>query len=93
MHTMAPNAVAAARAPWARATVGLHHTLSTLVAWPLRRLQGWQAARRRALEFRALRELSPHVLCDIGIPHELIGNVQAWRNQQALLCDSIGRGL
>jgi uncharacterized protein YjiS (DUF1127 family) len=92
MDTTASGAVAVSRAPWVRAADGLHDTLQTVAALPLRLWRSWQASRRRALEFKALRQLSPGVLRDIGIAHEVIGQVQAWSEQQSLLRDSLVHG-
>jgi uncharacterized protein YjiS (DUF1127 family) len=86
--TTAPSVVSVSRAPWVRAADGLQYTVSG----PRRLWRAWQASRRRAMEFRALRELSPNVLRDIGISPEIVGEVQAWSDRQSLLRDSVGRG-
>jgi uncharacterized protein YjiS (DUF1127 family) len=55
--------------------------------------QRWQAARRRAAEFEALRRLSPGVLHDIGALPELQSAAKSWREQRAVERDAIFRGL
>src|SRR5262245_8500689 len=89
MNITAPPPVS--RAGWLRAVEGTHDVVQAAAAAVRRVWRGWQASRRRALEFRALRQLSPNVLRDIGIAHEVIGEVQTWHEQQSLLSDSIGR--
>jgi uncharacterized protein YjiS (DUF1127 family) len=50
----------------------------TLGAWLAQR----RAARQRARERHALRQLSPHVLRDIGAPEEVLIAATAWRDAQ-----------
>jgi uncharacterized protein YjiS (DUF1127 family) len=92
MDTTAPCIGSVSRARWTRAAEGFHDALLAAASGPLRLWHAWQASRRRASEFRALRELSASVLRDIGISPEIVGEVQAWSEQQSLLRDSIGRG-
>jgi hypothetical protein len=55
--------------------------------------QRWQAARRRAAEFEALRRLSPGVLHDIGALPEWQSAAKFWREQRAAERDALFRGL
>ena len=55
--------------------------------------QRWQAARRRAAEFEALRRLSPGVLHDIGALPEWQSAAQYWREQRAAERDTLFRGM
>jgi len=60
----------------------------------LHRLWGrWQASRRRAAEFRALRELSPTVLRDIGAAPEWVNEAQRWCDQHQVTRDIFLRSL
>jgi hypothetical protein len=59
----------------------------------LRGWQRWQAARRRAAEFEALRRLSPGVLQDIGALPEWQSAARYWREQRAAERDAMFRGL
>ena len=54
--------------------------------------QRWQAARQRALEFDALRRLSPGVLHDIGALPEWQSAARYWREQRAVERDTLFRG-
>jgi hypothetical protein len=54
--------------------------------------QRWQASRRRAAEFEALRRLSPGVLHDIGALPEWQSAAQYWREQRATERDALFRG-
>ena len=54
--------------------------------------QRWQAARRRAAEFEALRRLSPAVLHDIGALPEWQSAAKYWREQRAAERDALFRG-
>lgn len=80
------------RRPASRAADALLAALRAAAAAPRRAWLAWQAARRRALALKALRELSPAVLRDIGAPEELIGEAQRFSDRQALLRDSIYYG-
>jgi hypothetical protein len=53
----------------------------------------WQAARRRAAEFQALRRLSPGVLRDIGALPEWQNAARYWREQREAERDAFFRGL
>lgn len=52
----------------------------------------WQASRRRAAEFEALRRLSPGVLQDIGALPEWQNAAQYWREQRSAERDTVFRG-
>jgi uncharacterized protein YjiS (DUF1127 family) len=49
--------------------------------------------RLRAQQLRALRHLSPHVLHDIGAPHEWINEAARWREDHDGTRDSFLRNL
>jgi len=82
METTWSRPIALSRSVWSRAGDRLVDlgalAMSMLSSW----WHGWQAARVRAAEFRALRELSPDVLRDIGAPPEWIHEAQRWREQR-----------
>jgi uncharacterized protein YjiS (DUF1127 family) len=81
------------RAAWVRIGDGLFDTAQS-VGSTLRRLwQSWQASRRHVLEMRALRELSPSVLRDIGAPPESVYEARRWHDQHHLTRDAFLRGL
>jgi len=85
--------IALSRAPWLRAADGVEDAARSLgvslrAAW-LR----WQASRRRAAEWRALRQLSPSVLRDIGAGPEWEQAIQDWRERHDAARDSFLRGL
>ena len=76
METTWNGPVPVARGLWSRfgdATIG---TASWLGSTARRQWQRWQAARLRDAELRALRELSPSVLRDIGAAPEAIYEAQ-----------------
>jgi uncharacterized protein YjiS (DUF1127 family) len=85
-HTF--NSVSVSRTSWARAAGLTIDLLQALATAPVTLWQRWSMSRRRALEFRMLRELDPRVLRDIGISHDAMGEVEVWREQQAVLRDS-----
>jgi hypothetical protein len=55
--------------------------------------QRWQASRRQAAEFEALRRLSPSVLQDIGALPEWQSAARYWREQRAAERGAMFRGL
>jgi len=55
--------------------------------------QQGQAARQRAAEFRALRDLSPGVLRDIGASPQWINEAQRWQDQHDVTRAAFLRGL
>jgi len=60
----------------------------------LRRLwQSWQASRQHAAQLRALRELSPGVLRDIGVAPEWVNEAQRWHEQHSVARHNFLRGL
>ena len=65
------------------------HVVCTLERWHLR----WQASRLRAAELRALRDLSPKVLRDIGAAPEWINHAQRWCDQHDATRDTFLRSL
>ena len=81
------------RALWLRVSDGVLNAgqagLSTLHRLWLR----WQASRRRAAELRALRELSPTVLRDIGAGPESVHEAQLWRDLHSVARNNFLRGL
>jgi hypothetical protein len=56
-------------------------------------VQRWTLARRRAQEQRALRQLSPSVLRDIGAPPEWINEAGEWRAQRDRAYNALLRNL
>jgi uncharacterized protein YjiS (DUF1127 family) len=81
------------RAAWLRIGDGVLDAVSS-VASALRHLwSSWQASRRQAQEFRALRELSPGVLRDIGAAPEWVNEAQRWRDQHDTTRDTFLRSL
>ncbi|MBE7419630.1 MAG: hypothetical protein HS128_18145 [Ideonella sp.] len=85
MFHPAPFALPVSRARWARAADALFDAVRATAGLPQRGWQAWVAARRRALEFAALRELSPAQLRDIGACDECIGEALYLRQRQVLL--------
>ena len=80
METTWSHSTPVSRAAWLRIGDGALEAAQSGVS-TLHRLWGrWQASRRRAAEFRALRELSPSVLRDIGVTPE-------WFNEAQRRCD------
>src|SRR5262245_55775661 len=55
--------------------------------------QRWQGLRRQAAQLRALRQLSPSVLRDIGADPEWVNEAQRWREQHDAARDAFLRGL
>ena len=93
METTWSRPIPVSRAAWLRvgdgALVAASSTLSTL-----HRLWGrWQASRRRGAEFRALRELSPTMLRDIGATPEWINEAQRRCDQHHTTIDTFLRSL
>jgi hypothetical protein len=82
MDTTLHRPIQVSRPPWLR--------LQGAVLGPWRR---WQAARRRAAEFEALRRLSPGVLRDIGALPEWQNAAKYWREQRAAERDALFRGV
>jgi uncharacterized protein YjiS (DUF1127 family) len=56
-------------------------------------LERLQEQRHRAQQLQALRRLSPHVLHDIGAPHEWINEAARWREEHDCTRDSFLRNL
>ena len=56
-------------------------------------LQRWSLDRRRVREQRALRQLSPNVLRDIGAPPEWINEAREWREQRDRAYNALLRNL
>ena len=81
------------RAVWLRLGDGvLDVAQSSLSA--LHQLWGrWRAARQRTAEDRALRELSPTVLRDIGVEPERVHEAQRWRDSHDATRDTLLRSL
>jgi len=52
-----------------------------------------QTSRRRAAEFRALRDLSPGVLRDIGASPQWVNDAQRWQDQHDVTREAFLRGL
>jgi len=73
------------RARWTRAADAVFDAVQAAWRLPQRGWQAWGAARRRALEFAALRELSPAQLRDIGVGDEWVGEARYQSERQALL--------
>ncbi|HEX6018852.1 MAG TPA: DUF1127 domain-containing protein [Burkholderiaceae bacterium] len=91
METTLCRPVPVSRAVWLRLGDGVLDALAAVYS-ALRRLWGrWRAARRRAAEFRALRELSPSVLRDIGAEPEMLQQVQRWRERYGAAHDNFLR--
>lgn len=81
------------RAVWPRIGDGLLDAVQSGIS-TLHRLWGrWQAWRRREAEFRALRELSPAVLRDIGATPEWVNEAQRWCDQHHTTRDTFLRSL
>ena len=57
----------------------------------LRQWRKWQASRRHALEMKALRQLSPSVLRDIGAPAEWILESERWCSHEAAVRSTLLR--
>lgn len=93
METTWSRPIPVSRAPWLRIGDGVFGTASSVLSALRRLLQRWHAARRRAAELRALRELSPSVLRDIGASPEWIQEAQRWREQREANRDPYLRGL
>ncbi|KAB2875504.1 MAG: hypothetical protein IT503_09050 [Burkholderiaceae bacterium] len=91
METSLCRPVPVSRAVWLRLGDGVFDA----TAWPRSVLRAlwvrWQAERRQAAEFRALRELSASVLRDIGVDPETMHRVRHRRQQDELVRDSFLR--
>lgn len=66
-----------------------HARIATLRGWWGR----WRASRRCEAEFRALRQLSPTVLRDIGVEPEWVNESQRWHDQHNVARSNFLRGL
>jgi len=93
METTWSRPIVLRRAPWRRIGDMLLDAAASVpsalrLVWQRRRTR-----RQRAAEFRALRELSPHVLRDIGVAAETIHQAQRWSDQQDAARDIFLRGL
>jgi uncharacterized protein YjiS (DUF1127 family) len=93
METTWSRPIPVSRAVWLRIGDGVLDGAS--FAWSTLRLlwSRWQATRRRAAEFRALRELSPNLLRDIGAEPQSIHQAQHWSEQHDVARDAFLRGL
>jgi len=81
------------RSHWLRVADGVVDDVQAGVTAVHDAWQSWQASRRRAAEFRMLRELSPGVLRDIGADPEWVSEAQRWREQRDAARDAFLRGL
>ncbi|HEY6513428.1 MAG TPA: DUF1127 domain-containing protein [Burkholderiaceae bacterium] len=93
MQTTWSRPIPLRRAAWLRFGDGLVDVAEALPSALRRSWQRWQAMRLRAAEFRALRDLSPSVLRDIGIAPETIQQAQHWSDQHEVTRDTFLRGL
>jgi len=93
METAWSRPIVLRHAPWRRIGDTLLGAAASVPPALRRAWQRWQAMRQRAAEFRALRELSPHVLRDIGVAPEAIQQAQRWSDQQVAARDIFLRGL
>ena len=93
METTWSRPLPVSRALWLRIGDGLLDASSAALLALRQLLQRWRAAQRRAAELRALRELSPSVLRDIGASPEWIQEAQRWREQRDANRDPYLRGL
>jgi uncharacterized protein YjiS (DUF1127 family) len=81
------------RAVWLRIGDGVLDAAHACVSTMRRLWVGWQASRRRAVELRALRQLSPTVLRDIGVEPQWINEAQRWHDQHNAARSNFLRGL
>ena len=93
METTWSRPIPLRRAAWLRFGDGLFDAAAAVPSALRRAWHRWQAMRQRAAEFRALRELSPHVLRDIGAEPETIQLAQRWSEQHEVARDTFLRGL
>ena len=93
METTWSRPIPLRRAAWLRIGDGLFDAAAAVPVAVRRAWQRWQAMRLRAAEFRALRDLSPHVLRDIGAAPETIHQAQRWSDQHDVARDTFLRGL
>jgi hypothetical protein len=81
------------RGVWARlADAVADASIAALTALEMA-VQRWRLERRRAREQRALRQLSPSVLRDIGAPPEWINEARDWRDQRERAYNALLRNL
>lgn len=93
METTWSRPVPVSRAVWLRLGDSALEAAQAGVS-TLHRLWGrWQVSRQRAEELRALRQLSPSVLRDIGAAPEWISEAQRWQDQHDATRDAFLRGL
>jgi uncharacterized protein YjiS (DUF1127 family) len=81
------------RATWLRVADILFGVVHSGAAAPRRLWRRWQASSRRAAELRALRDLSPGVLRDIGASPQWVSEAQRWHDQHDLTREAFLRGL
>ena len=89
METSWSRPIPLSRAAWQPIADAVHASAAAL----LRLWQRGQASRRRAAEFRALRDLSPGVLRDIGASPQWVHDAQRWQDQHDLTREAFLRGL
>jgi uncharacterized protein YjiS (DUF1127 family) len=93
METTWSRPIPVSRAAWLRIGDGVLDSASSALSTLRQLWSRWQAARRCAAEFRALRELSPNVLRDIGAEPQTIHQAQHWSEQHDVARDAFLRGL
>jgi uncharacterized protein YjiS (DUF1127 family) len=93
METTWSRPIPLRRAAWLRFGDGVLDAAAALPLALRRTWQRWQAMRLRAAEFRALRDLSPSVLRDIGASPETIQQAQRWTDQHDVTRDTFLRSL
>ena len=81
------------RAPWLRLGDSAHRAVQASMSTLRQMWQSWQAARWQAAQFRALRQLSPGVLRDIGAEPQWVNEAQRWHEQHSVARDNFLRGL
>ena len=93
METTWLRPVPVSRAAWQRVGDGALAAASSGLCTLRRLWSRWQASRRQVEEMRALRQLSPSVLRDIGAAPGWVDEAQRWHDPQQAARDAFLRGL
>jgi uncharacterized protein YjiS (DUF1127 family) len=93
MDTILFRPIPVSRAAWLRVADALFGAARVGGSMLRRAWQSLQASRRRAAELRALRQLSPRVLRDIGVEPAWVNEAQRWCDEHHANRDSFLRNL
>ena len=84
MDSSLPHPIVVSRPAWARAVQPLRQWLQRVAAaldrWRINR----RVIRQRERDRQAMRQISPHLLRDIGAPDEMLDEARRWQGSQRL---------